>query len=312
MTSNPVIATKFLIISDTHNFDFTNPTHTHPQPFALPTPTADVLLHCGDLTQVGGVASFKKALRMLGSIPSESKLVIAGNHDLELDKVFWEAQRDENGRAEDPEDHVAAAKIMTGTLAAAAGVTFLNEGTHSFTLGSGARFTVYVSPYTPAFCDWAFAYEHNEDRFNGPRQVARGVRSIAANPLPDNVNIVMTHGPPQGIRDWCSQGNVGCEHLLRAVSRVRPKTHCFGHVHEGYGMEVVDWERRGDPMLQSEAELWISRDDDSIENLYPEEYKWEGSKGGRTLAVNAAIMSENYEPENAPWLISLDLTRSPT
>lgn len=85
---------------DTHDFDFTAGTS---QPLQLPTPKADVILLCGDLTQVGGVPSFKRALKMLGSIDAELKLVIPGNHDLELDKAFWAAQRDEEGSPKIPE-----------------------------------------------------------------------------------------------------------------------------------------------------------------------------------------------------------------
>ena len=42
---------------------------------------------------------------MLGKFGAELKLVIAGNHDLELDKTYWEAQRDDEGNPEDLEDH---------------------------------------------------------------------------------------------------------------------------------------------------------------------------------------------------------------
>lgn len=37
---------------------------------------------------------------------------------------------------------------------------------------------------------------------------------------------------------------------------------------------------------------------------------WKDGREGRTLAVNAAIMTGNNQPENAPWLISVDLPRS--
>lgn len=77
---------SFLIISDTHGLDIhENEAH----PFCLPLPKVDVLLHCGDLTQVGGHGPFRKALKMLGEIDAELKLVIAGNHDLELDGEYW-------------------------------------------------------------------------------------------------------------------------------------------------------------------------------------------------------------------------------
>ncbi|KAL9132423.1 MAG: hypothetical protein Q9175_006402 [Cornicularia normoerica] len=312
MAGRLTVATKFLVISDTHDFEF-GETPGAPHPLQLHMSRVDVLLHCGDLTQVGGVSSFKKALRMIGSIDAELKLVIAGNHDLELDKVYWEAQRDDNGTPEDPEDHELAFNVMTGPLAAKVGVSYLNEGTHSFTLKSGAKLTIYVSPYTPAFCDWAFAYEHNEDRFNGPHQVAAGSTSIATNPIPDDVDIVMTHGPPRGILDRCPQGNMGCDNLLQAIRRVKPIMHCFGHIHEGNGVEVIDWKKPATdkPALRKTTEA-VHRhfEEDRTENPYPEPFMWKDGHGDRTLAINAAIMTENNRPGNAPWLISLDLPRS--
>ena len=237
MAGTSTITTKFLILSDTHNFEFTAEPS---QLLRLPTPKTDVLLHCGDLTQVGGISSFKRALQMLSSIPAELKLVIPGNHDLELDQTFWASQHDEEGNPQDLEDHELAIKTMTGPLAAEAGVTFLTEGTRSFTLKIGAKFSIYVSPYTPAFSDWAFAYSPHQDRFNSPQQTANGVTSITTNPIPNDIDIVMTHGPPRGILDWCPQGNVGCPNLFHALRRVKPLMHCFGHIHEGNGIEVID------------------------------------------------------------------------
>lgn len=200
MAGNSSIATKFLILSDTHDFDFTAGTS---HPLQLPTPKADVILHCGDLTQVGGVASFERAVKMLGNIDAELKLIIPGNHDLELDKTFWAARRNEEGSPKDPEDHDLAVKAMIGPLAAEARVTFLTEGTHAFTLKTGAKFLIYVSPYTPAYGDWAFVYEPHQDRFNEPDQVGDGITSIATESIPDGIDIVMTHGPPMRILDWC-------------------------------------------------------------------------------------------------------------
>jgi hypothetical protein len=97
--------------------------------------------------------------------PAELKLVIAGNHDLSLDENYWKSvEKDE--QAEEKQDHMEALGIMTGKLAEEAGVTYLREGMHTFTLKSRARFTLYASPYQPKFGDWAFGYERDEDRFN--------------------------------------------------------------------------------------------------------------------------------------------------
>lgn len=34
--------------------------------------------------------------------------------------------------------------------------------------------------------------------------------------------------------------NVGCEELMKAIKRVKPKYHLFGHIHESYGVLQLD------------------------------------------------------------------------
>jgi Icc-related predicted phosphoesterase len=34
--------------------------------------------------------------------------------------------------------------------------------------------------------------------------------------------------------------HVGCEEMLKVVSRIRPKVHIFGHIHEEYGTVEQD------------------------------------------------------------------------
>ena len=201
---------------------------------------------------------------------------------------------------------------MTGSDAREAGVLFLNEGTHTFTLENGAKFTIYVSPYTPAFGDWAFAYKPGEDRYNEPSHTAQDVASIATNPIPDGVDVVMTHGPPKGILDLCPQGNVGCGNLRRALHRVKPKMHCFGHIHEGYGIEVVDWNKTSVDASTAWENEGIHQVSERVptDNPYPEAFSWRQENKDQTLAVNASIMTGDYKPANAPWFISLDLPRA--
>jgi predicted phosphodiesterase len=79
--------TRILILSDTHS--------TWPYSVSNPAQSADVLLHCGDLTQVGGLPSYKRAIADIESVDAPLKLVIAGNHDLELDEK-WMCENMEN------------------------------------------------------------------------------------------------------------------------------------------------------------------------------------------------------------------------
>lgn len=73
---------------------------------------------------------------MLGSIQAELKLIIAGNHGISLDKGFYLSQ----GGTES--DDLEALDSTKDTLAKENQVTYLNEGTHTFTLNSGASFQI--------------------------------------------------------------------------------------------------------------------------------------------------------------------------
>jgi hypothetical protein len=301
--SNPTVPTRFLVISDTHNYEFKNSGWVD-SPFCQPVPKCDVLLHCGDLTMVGGVPKYKRVLEMLKEIPAELKLVIAGNHDLDLDREWWRSHPE---RAENPAQHEEAVEVMNGPLAKEGGVTYLDEGIHSFTLQNGAKFTVYASPWQPEFYDWAFNYPRNQDRYNTPDQVARGVSSVAQNPIPDFgvVDVIMTHGPPKDILDWTSHGNAGCDNILRAISRARPRLHCFGHIHEGYGATQVAWKNDTKVLGPSAISNRIP-----LTNSYPEPNKHPVVFGKETLFINAAIMDVDYDPVNAPWLVDIDLPKA--
>jgi len=56
--------------------------------------------------------------------------------------------------------------------------------------------------------------------------------------ISDNVDILITHGPPYGILDQApgTEHHAGCQQLLDAVLRVRPRLHVFGHAHGAYGI----------------------------------------------------------------------------
>jgi len=57
--------------------------------------------------------------------------------------------------------------------------------------------------------------------------------------IPENTDVLVTHGPPFGVLDKnYNQMHCGCKSLLQRVMQVRPKLHIFGHIHEGYGVEA--------------------------------------------------------------------------
>ena len=262
------VRTRILIISDTHTATLTADDAS--SPFSLPLPAVDLLIHCGDLTHTGRYDEYERTLDMLLAINAPVKLVIAGNHDLTLDRDFVLGHLGQHGPSEEDArlKWRKARDLWTSPdgRARLEGVTFLDEGLHDVSLANGAHVKVYASPYTPEFYDWGFPYEIYEDRFNGPQHSLTDARNIATCPIPsyssnDALDILVTHGPPLGLLDMTNRGtSAGCLHLLRAVMRSRPLIHCFGHIHEGMGTGRVEWAKHVDALVASEVSTsqWVS------------------------------------------------------
>ncbi len=55
--------------------------------------------------------------------------------------------------------------------------------------------------------------------------------------IPENTDILITHGPPYGHLDipGGSTIRVGCEMLRYRVDQIKPKIHVFGHIHGSWG-----------------------------------------------------------------------------
>ncbi|KAK3059407.1 hypothetical protein LTS18_010946 [Coniosporium uncinatum] len=216
------------------------------------------------------------------------------------------------------------AKHMWKEQAKKKGIIYLEEGMHEFKLKSGVKFKVYASPYQPEFCDWAFPYEHDEDRFNPPSECLDGAKSIVQNPVPDfpEVDVMMTHGPPYRILDQVVRGKeyVGCAHLLRAAYRAKPRLHCFGHIHEGWGAQRVTWKEKApkgtpksvyDESVLTAEDVGVDPAQASHEMAVYVDLSDSGpgplKLGEETLMVNSSIMSVSYKPVQAPWLVDLEL-----
>ncbi|RYN26851.1 hypothetical protein AA0113_g7354 [Alternaria arborescens] len=318
------VRTRFLVISDTHSIAPADNIGNNDASFRPPLPKADVLLHCGDLTMIGLLEEYEKTLDMLESINADLKLVIAGNHDITLDEEYYARKGENMHRGRHDKDLPAKARDMwTGERAKRAGVTYLEEGTHTFQLPNGANLRVYASPYQPEFCDFAFPYSRNEDRYNPSHQCTPNAKPIAENPVPDfpSIDVMMTHGPPMGVMDATTTGeHVGCEHLLRAARRCKPRLYCFGHIHEGWGAQKVRWNNSGqlDVKIEEHIEFadavpldWEAIMDERAASVDVGQGSDNAVEFGRdTLMVNASIMSVTYKPLNAPWLVDLDLEQA--
>ena len=67
--------------------------------------------------------------------------------------------------------------------------------------------------------------------------------------IPEQLDILITHGPPYGVLDTTASGeHAGCEELYETLtSRLAkpPRYHIFGHIHESYGRTHLDLADRG-------------------------------------------------------------------
>ncbi|KAK0514107.1 hypothetical protein JMJ35_003829 [Cladonia borealis] len=289
--SPPTIKTRILILSDTHThppFPSSPSSPSQPPlPYTSPLPPSDILIHSGDLTLSGRLPEYNSTYNWIAAHPATLKLVIPGNHDVSLDEG-WGVWRGEEARGR--------------------GVVFLEEGVWRGEVGNGAGVRVYSSPYTPEYQDWAFPYPRHIDRFNPTP--SSNTTLPATNPIPAHpaIDIIITHGPPKNILDktYPSNSHVGCSHLLKAVSRCKPRLHCFGHIHEGWGAERMNWgtgEVRRVEVAQREK---VVREKGAYVDL--SERSGEGLRWGEeTVFVNASIMDVGYKAVNAPWIVDLDL-----
>lgn len=78
--------------------------------------------------------------------------------------------------------------------------------------------------------------------------------------IPSDVDVLVTHGPPYGIRDSTPSMpyNAGCRELLDAVTRLKPRLHVFGHIHGAHGTTS-----RGETLFVNAALLGVDGDVDA-------------------------------------------------
>jgi predicted phosphodiesterase len=313
------IKTRFFIISDTHGAEFE----------IKEAQRADVVIHCGDLTEESKIEEIRSTLQFLKGLKATLKLVIAGNHDFTLDLPTF---RSNIKNANPPlEEHLVqkefgeygeARRLFDEAIND--GIVFLDEGHHNFNLTNGAYLKVFASPYTPGDHTWGFSYPPGSEH----------------NFLIDkDIDVVITHGPPAGILDKNTdkEKRLGCERLFTAIARSKPRLHCFGHVHRGWGARLVTWrDQLHDPpshftdidnsrsmVLEKLANL-IPTTQDMTDVKARKAKKLEGhlnngfcshcagdevaiQQGIQTLFVNAAIEGSSNFPVQPPWLVDIEL-----
>lgn len=169
----------------------------------IAVPDGDILIHSGDATIRGTIPEIEEFSRWFSSMPHKYKVFVAGNHDW----LFETNNRHARNLLDDSIIYLQDSSINI-------------EG-----------FKIYGSPWQPRFFDWAF------NLMRGP-ELAEKWKLI-----PEDTNILITHGPPNGILDEVPRQyfieKTGCEELRKKIDSIAPlgnlKLHTFGHIHCGYG-----------------------------------------------------------------------------
>lgn len=188
-------------ISDTHE--------TQPE-----VPDGDLLLHAGDLTNNGYFEALQAQLDWLATLPHKYKVVIAGNHDKLLDPEFVARSFDRNYEQ----------KGKTSGDLNWHDIIYLEHSSKTLEFGNGRKVKIFGSPWTPGYGNFAFQ--------------CPPIRNVWTGKVPEDTDILLTHGPPKGYLDLDRKG---CRHLAREIARTKPRLVVFGHIHAGHGREDISY-----------------------------------------------------------------------
>jgi len=166
-------------------------------------PEADVIIHCGDFTSMGHSHEIVDFMKWYGKLDQYNyKIIIAGNHD-------WLFERNK---------FIALEKVPENVI-------YLED---EEVVIEGVKF--YGTPVQLPFCNWAF---------NKPEE--RLIPHWQA--IPDDTDVLITHQPPLSIFDWSvyDEKPTGSPSLYwEVMNRIKPKVHCFGHIHSGHGVKIIE------------------------------------------------------------------------
>ena len=219
---------------------------THCKEAQVKLPYGDVLLVAGDFTSRGRdweIAQFRRWLD--GAAKDFRKIFIcAGNHDL----MF--------------EDNPQAARAL---LRLDERIQYFENSGIEY---DGVKF--WFSPNTPLFGRWAFMGPPNEME-----------EKFAM--IPDDTDVLVTHGPLEGVLDQTINYSHAGSHELREriidLCEKRLKLHVFGHIHEAYGVKVMKSTAPGPSPYET-----IVRD---------------------TTFANVSVCDVHYRPVSAPFVFDV-------
>lgn len=170
-------------------------------------PDCDVLIHSGDFCKYGSSNEVHDLLKWYCKQPAKVKIIVPGNHDRAILLHPEEIQQ--------MLEFYDTRMLIDQELK-------LDE----------VKF--YGAPWSCKFTGWWFNTYENEV-------------FVKTNAIPDDTDVLITHGPPEGISDVVHGFHYGCSILRHRVDTIKPKVHIFGHIHEGAGVQ----ERNGTKFINA-------------------------------------------------------------
>ena len=139
-----------------------------------------------------------------------------------------------------------------------------------------------------------------------------------------------------------SKQRAGCSDLFGAIARSRPRLHCFGHIHEGWGAKLVTWRDQVTETpshftdIDNERSYLVEKlsgfkqsnfdTPETIEQKFKKKAYYRQERcyttshcsgdpnpfefGTQTLFANAAIQSTDEDTLQLPWLVHLELPKA--
>jgi Icc-related predicted phosphoesterase len=210
---------------------------THGNHRSITLPDGDVLIHCGDFCKYGRMGEVEDFVEWLTEQPHKHIIVVPGNHDKPAEQLPIRCRQ-----------------------------AFENENINFLinqeVVIESVKF--WGSPVTPTFFNWHFMKNRGDH-----------ISKVWAQ-IPDDVDVLITHGPSYGHGDLVPpyRGGrpkvAGCLDLLNRLREIKnktcfkyPRVHCFGHIHAGHGATQSD-------------------------------------EFGSMTFINASICTEQYQPTNDP------------
>ena len=181
---------RLVIISDTHGL------HHGLKKFGG-LPDGDILIHAGDVSNVGELHDVNRFLLWFDSQPHKNKIFIAGNHDF-----LFERERN------------IAKNIIPKNI------IYLEDQGKKI---EGLKF--WGSPITSPFCNWAFNKEQDY-RQQLWETIDDDTDILITHGPPRDILDLSKFG-----NEHC-----GCPYLRIRTMKVKPLVHIYGHIHSSYGI----------------------------------------------------------------------------